>query len=158
MAWAKSIKEAVILFLVAVAAALAMNHFSPAGLPLLQLPQQSSSGTAALAKTVEVGFVRDMLDRGKGVLVDARSRVQYRQGHIPGAVSLPAYNHDEAIFSFMETYAAETTVVTYCSGVHCSDSHVLAEELVAAGYENVLVFSGGVEVWKNSGGTLEDSH
>ena len=43
-------------------------------------------------------------------------------------------------------------VVLYCSGGDCEDSHMLAQTLFGAGFENLLVYRDGFPDWVKRGG------
>lgn len=163
----KALAEALVLAVLSVAAALLINGVSPHGLSLVRPPAaapaetsaDTTGETASSDAIVDVATAESLLENGGAVFVDARSRDNYRQGHIPGAVSLPAYGADDdgedPFLMFMEQYPSDTAIVAYCSSVHCSDSHVLAEALVEAGYTAVYVFTGGMETWQEKGLALE---
>ena len=142
------LKEVAVLSLMAVVTALTVNFFSPAGISLIQTDSASNSPDVTI---VDLETVQKIATLENVVVVDARSQEQYQAGHIPGAVCLPAYNSDDAVFSFMDNYPLTTTVITYCSGVLCHDSHVLADELGDVGYTDVMIFAGGLEAWQERG-------
>lgn len=153
----KIIKEMVILSTLSVATALVVNSLSPVGLPLTRSPAVFST-TATSFPIIDVTTAKELLDNDASVFVDARSQDQYQQGHIPGAVLLPAYNLDEYIFPFLDTYPMDTALVAYCSNKQCGDSHLLADELAAAGYRNIRIFSGGIDAWQAGGYAVENAY
>ena len=104
-------------------------------------------GDVALAKKVH--------DSKKFVFVDARSRDDYDQGHIKGAVSLPVGQFDEKIEVFLEQYSPEKAIITYCSGRTCEDSHKLAQLLLEFGYTEINVFIDGFPGWEAEGHPIE---
>ncbi|MEA3231463.1 MAG: rhodanese-like domain-containing protein, partial [Thermodesulfobacteriota bacterium] len=59
----------------------------------------------------DVTLARKLYDSGKFVFVDARSRDDYEEGHIKGAVSLPVGEFDEKIDVFLEEYLSEKAIV-----------------------------------------------
>ncbi len=103
----------------------------------------------------DVTLARKLYDSGKFVFVDARSRDDYEEGHIKGAVSLPVGEFDEKIDVFLEEYSSEKAIVTYCSGRTCEDSHRLAQLLLAFGYTEINVFIDGFPGWKAEGYPIE---
>jgi len=84
----------------------------------------------------------------KPVIIDVREREEFRQGYIPGALSLPR--------GFLEMRVEEavpdknTPIVAYCAGGIRSliAGRILREEL---GYANVASMRGGFQAWKNLG-------
>lgn len=156
MTWRKTFQEMVILTTVAMIMALMVNTLSPNGISL-KTPPPATGVPDEVAGFPVVGFqeAMDMLESETWVFVDARSAQSYADGHLPGAVSLPVYNMEDYIFSFLDNHATDMTVVTYCSGIKCTDSHFVAEELAAAGYQDVRVFAEGIAKWREEGMPVE---
>lgn len=97
-----------------------------------------------------VGETREILAQG-GVAVDARDAETFRQGHIPGAFSLPLGEAEKGLPAFRKAVSPEKTLVVYCSGYGCTDSFDLAVRLMGAGYRDVRVFEGGFPAWHDAG-------
>ncbi len=95
----------------------------------------------------------------RGVLfLDARRSKDFAQGHIPGARSFPIWE-SEVVKGRVEALVAEgrdssLPVVLYCSGGDCEDSHLLAQTLFGAGFENLLVYRDGLPDWLKRGGPV----
>jgi rhodanese-related sulfurtransferase len=87
--------------------------------------------------------------------VDARIPEMYREGHLPGAVSLPLSEVDAALPAFQRQVPAEKTLIVYCSGYGCSDSFDLGVILRRSGYADVRVFEGGLPQWQDAGLPVE---
>ena len=160
----KTAKQAGILFGVAVIIAFAVNYFSPGGIALVGQWDVIQGVITAKEKNdivitdLEIGDVtlaRKLYDSGKFVFVDARSRDDYLEGHIKGAVSLPVGEFDEKIDVFLEEYSSEKAIVTYCSGRTCEDSHRLTQLLLAFGYTEINVFIDGFPGWEAEGYPIE---
>ena len=156
----KTIKEISIILGLSIAAAFSVNYFSPAGIALVGQWDTSEGVVTAKAKNelvikeLEVGTVslaRKLFDTGDYIFVDARSVEDYQEGHIKGAVSLPIGQVEEKLSVFLERYPPETSIITYCSGRTCQDSHHLAEVLMEMGYENINVFIDGFPGWEAEG-------
>src|SRR5438046_7932735 len=81
------------------------------------------------------------------VLVDVREKIEWNEGHIPGALHVPR--------GFLELQIEEAvpdkskTVVLYCAGG--VRSLMAAQTLQQMGYKNVISMSGGFGSWKGSG-------
>src|SRR5438132_6806136 len=92
--------------------------------------------------------VKATLDKAKPpVVLDVREKEEFRQGYLPGAVSLPR--------GFLEMRVEETVpdknapIVTYCgSGTRSLLAGRILKEL---GYTNVVSMRGGFSAWKNQG-------
>jgi adenylyltransferase/sulfurtransferase len=93
------------------------------------------------------------LGAGKPVaLLDVREREEYRQGYIPGAVSMPR--------GFLEMRVEETVpdkntpVIAYCqSGTRSLLAGRILKEL---GYKDVVSLRGGYGAWKNQGLPIQE--
>ena len=81
------------------------------------------------------------------VLLDVREREEFRQGYVPGAVSLPR--------GFLEMRVEEAVpeksqpVIAYCAGG--TRSLLAGRILKELGYANVVSMRGGFTAWKNKG-------
>lgn len=157
-------KESVALVLLACTAALVYNHFSPAGIALVG-NWDPSTGIVSAGNENSAGepenivrtpdLVKQYMNDPQAVIVDARNARSYREGHIPGARMLALSDFDRQIGPFFEEVPVSSKVIVYCSGVTCSDSHVLAEKLAEVGYDNVMVFPGGFSQWREQGYEIE---
>ena len=160
----KTAKEIIILLGISVVAAFTVNFFSPSGIALVGQWDDSKGAITAKAKNDvfvdefeidDVKIAKQIYDSGKAIFVDARSTDNYKDGHIKGAVSLPVGRFDEAVEAFKDQYSIESTIVTYCSGRTCNDSHHLAQLLFEHGYVNVSVFIDGYPGWEGEGYPVE---
>ena len=50
----------------------------------------------------------------------------------------------------------DAEIIIYCAGPACPQSRLASEKLISLGYENVRVFEGGLEEWKNAGYAIEN--
>ncbi len=80
------------------------------------------------------------------VLVDVRSEEGFRQGHIPGALSIPF----EQLPARLRELPKAKTVIAYCWDTTCTLSTKAAFILASKGYR-VKEMIGGFEAWKASG-------
>ena len=92
------------------------------------------------------------------LFLDARRSKDYAQGHVAGARSFPVWE-SEVLKGRVEALVAEgrdgsLPVVLYCSGGDCEDSHMLAQALFGAGFENLLVYRDGFPDWVKRGGAV----
>jgi rhodanese-related sulfurtransferase len=85
------------------------------------------------------------------VLLDTRSHAYYEQGHVPGALSLPA---GKIIASKLQEYPMDTLFVVYCAGPHCNSAHQGAKRLAGLG-RPVKLMIGGITGWLDEGYALE---
>jgi rhodanese-related sulfurtransferase len=160
----KTIQEISVLVGASIIAAFAVNYFSPAGIALVGQWDTAKGVITANEKNdivlddleiSDVALAKKLYDSQEFVFVDARSRDDYDEGHISGAVSLPVGQFDEKIEVFLEQYPPEKAIVTYCSGRTCEDSHKLAQLLLAFGYTEINVFIDGFPGWEAEGHPIE---
>jgi len=164
MGYKNTARDIVILLGSAVIAAFAVNYFSPTGISLVGQWDESKGVITANAKDDavvvdleidDVKIAKQIYDSGKAVFIDARSREDYEDGHIKGAVSLPVGQLDEFIEAFHDQYSTASTIITYCAGRMCDDSHKLAQLLFEQGYTKVSVFIDGYPGWESEGYPIE---
>ena len=94
----------------------------------------------------------------KAIFLDARRTDVYQAGHIKGARSMPVWEadiDDRVREFFNEVTDQQQPIVIYCSGGNCEDSHMLAEKLWGAGFENLLVYKDGFPAWQKMSGAVE---
>ena len=160
----KIFKEISVLIGVSIIAALAVNYFSPAGIALIGQWDTAKGVITAnerndmVLNDLEIGdvtFAKKLYDSKKFVFVDARSRDDYDEGHIKGAVSLPVGQFDEKIEAFSEQYPPDKPIITYCSGRTCEDGNKLAQHLLEFGYMEIGVFIDGFPGWEAAGYPIE---
>ncbi len=81
------------------------------------------------------------------VLLDVRAPECFREGHVPGAVSLP---YRRLADRTLAEYPAGTLFVVYCAGPHCNAADRAAARLARLG-RPVKKMIGGVEGWRDEG-------
>jgi len=96
-------------------------------------------GPAELAAAIEAGC--------PPLVLDVRSRREYRRGHVPGAVHLPfwriAARHDEL------PEAPEAGIVVYCG--HGPRAAIARRGLEKLGYRSVRLLRGHWSGWRRAG-------
>ena len=117
-----------------------------------------TSSTTYQPVPASLGQVRELYEKNQAVLVDARGTSVFESLHIRDAVSLPVADAERKLPDFRKRYANSTLLVVYCSGYGCRDSRLLAEKLQKAGYEEVLVYEGGIPEWQDAGLPVEGTH
>lgn len=87
---------------------------------------------------------------------DARTRTQYGERRIKGAVFSPAADAGDIEDDPVEEWSTDTRIVTYCACPHHLSSQ-RAASLIDAGYEHTYAIDEGLGGWINSGYPLEGS-
>ncbi len=94
---------------------------------------------------------------GEGlVLVDVRDARAWDQGHIPGAVHLPAAQIRSRLAD-LPPVDDDPDLVVYCWGPGCNGSTKAALALTLAGYRRVREMIGGFEYWAREGLAIESA-
>jgi 3-mercaptopyruvate sulfurtransferase SseA len=102
-------------------------------------------------KIVSVSDVKLMVDRGQRnpaevLLVDPRPAKYYEQGHVPGArnIQLPQIDPKDSLDPGISRYNA---IVVYGDDPGSAVARAMTKRLLAAGYDGVRFFAGGVKEW-----------
>ena len=136
--------QLVILVLVGAAVGLGFNAVSPKGIPMkggkeARLAQQG-------ARMMDLAEVQYYKDQPGTVFVDARSIYEFKLGHIPGALSLPADSFDPAFPKVAPLLKNAKLIIVYCSGGSCGTSEEVAQKLIEKGFtgNRVALFAEGL--------------
>lgn len=115
-----------------------------------------SGGSAAFPR-VELRELMEAVKTGNVRIIDARSPLFFRAGHLPGAVNLPRQDFRAAYARVQTVLEADRNrrLVVYCQGESCQDSDLVAAALQALGFEDVSVFAGGWKAWQAAGNPVE---
>jgi rhodanese-related sulfurtransferase len=107
---------------------------------------------ARLAFETDPADVWSAIERGRAdfVIVDCRPTASYLKTHLPGAISLPWAEIDEARVRALPP----GLVVTYCWGPSCNAATKGAHRLAALGRQ-VKEMIGGLEYWIREGHPTE---
>lgn len=87
------------------------------------------------------------------VLADARSRADYDNKHLPGAVSIPA----EEVGDYADKLDKTEEIITYCGSYECPASTMAAKEFKRLGFKNVRDYKGGIKEWEEKGYQTDSS-
>jgi rhodanese-related sulfurtransferase len=85
--------------------------------------------------------------RAGSVFVDARKDAEFRDGHVPGALSAPAAQSEKAIPEAVQALARDRALIIYCEGGDCQSSLLLADRMSQEGFKDIRVFTGGWAGW-----------
>jgi rhodanese-related sulfurtransferase len=82
-------------------------------------------------------------------LVDARTRVEYGEGHVRGAVNCPSSETKDLLKKLVQNRSRQ--LVFYCNGPKCTKSQKAARAALALGYTNVVEYNEGLPAWGKAG-------
>ncbi|MBI9073341.1 MAG: rhodanese-like domain-containing protein [Melioribacteraceae bacterium] len=107
-------------------------------------------------KSLRTHQVFELFENGKAKLIDARDEWDYNDGHIQGAINLPAYDF-EINNPNLSDLDRNSLIVIYCGDEECDLSKKLASGLMDIGFKNVYIYVGGWFEWLESGYPIEVS-
>ena len=87
------------------------------------------------------------------IVAEALGPLYYEEAHLPGAVNLDPARFDELVPELFPSRRRE--IVVYCASETCRNSDEAAAKLVALGYADVKVYTGGKADWLAAGLPVE---
>jgi rhodanese-related sulfurtransferase len=93
--------------------------------------------------------LREAIDTGTVVVLDALPASYYEKAHLPGALNL--VEADVAALAPILVPDKATRIVTYCSNAACGNSKAVAHLLERAGYTDVRTYRDGIQDWSDAG-------
>ena len=106
-------------------------------------------------KIIDADQLKTWIDQGKKILlIDSRVASEYKEGHIPTAINIPAPVMDQhrAKLPKDRSYA----VVFYCNGwPECKKSHEASQKAIEWGYRHIYWFRDGIPAWQTKRYPLE---
>jgi rhodanese-related sulfurtransferase len=160
----KDIKGLFLLLFFAVTTAFLFNFFSPFGIAILGQWETSKGVVTAISKTdsveasIEINnpvVIKQIVQKKERIILDARPRDIYNQGHLPSALSFPLMDFDDNIGQLLSSINRQSAILVYCSSFECTDSHTFATRLKNLKFIDVKVFSGGFRQWQEMGYEIE---
>ena len=87
----------------------------------------------------------------RGVWLDPRSRIDYLDGHIPGAMHIP-FENLRSDHSGLDDY---DVIIVYGDDYNSPVALAASKTLMELGFEDVRTLRGGLRVWRAAGNTIE---
>lgn len=86
--------------------------------------------------------------QGAALFVDARSEEEFEQGHVAGAIHIPAAEKDLYLDRIFEHLPFGMMIIIYCEGGECESSNVVYEFLAMNGFstDDLRIFHPGWEI------------
>jgi rhodanese-related sulfurtransferase len=97
-------------------------------------------------KIISLVQLKKLLGEKRGVMLDARSAGEYKQGHIKGASNIPALDV-EKYFDKLVTIPRDTLVIIYCNNPECDLGQMLADFLKVMEFKHLLIYDDGWDGW-----------
>ena len=101
-------------------------------------------------EALSITELRRRLATGDVVLIDVRPELEYRAGHIPGALSVPV----EKLATVLRTLPHDKEIVAYCRGPFCLFSHEGVLALKKKGFK-ARRLNRGLPDWRFAGLPVE---
>ncbi len=146
----KTIKETLLILAIGCIIGFVVNAFSEQPVPLIPQPKQVEQWPVLTLEEV-----RQYIDEGLGIIIDARDAKYFEMGHLPGAVNLPAKEFGEVFATIGDSLPQDFPLVVYCHGGNCSESHEVLEYLEELEFHPLFIFSSGWEEWEANGLPIE---
>ncbi|WP_026421918.1 rhodanese-like domain-containing protein [Actinokineospora inagensis] len=102
-----------------------------------------------MARVISTDEVKQKIDAGSAVVLEALPPSYYDEAHLPGALNLPLDEVDDRAGGLIPSKDAE--VIVYCSNEACSNSGIAADRLIELGYTNVFKYAAGKQDWVGAG-------
>jgi rhodanese-related sulfurtransferase len=106
-------------------------------------------------KTVSLAQAHTLWQEGQTLFLDAQELPEYREMHIPGALSIPPELLEKEWDRSMADVIKGRHIVVYCSQASCDAALKVAERLQSLGYTEVLTFTEGFRAWNEAGYQVE---
>jgi rhodanese-related sulfurtransferase len=153
----KLVLKAALIFLIGSGVGLAYNAFSSTGIPL-ETPLRASSSEVINWELHLDGLratlvdAKHAFDTQSAIFIDSRSPDAYAQGHIRGALNVPASRPIARAKEVLAGVSKDAAIITYCSGGGCRSSVGLARLLIQEfRFANTRSFHGGWPAWVEAG-------
>lgn len=103
--------------------------------------------STAKYKIVDTGGLTYLINRENGVVIDIRSKDEFKHGHIAGSVHILPSEIKSGTLTTIEKYKATPIIVVCKLGQTAAES---ANLLVKAGFENVSLLKNGMGAWNEN--------
>ena len=97
---------------------------------------------------VDADRLKTWIDQGKKILlIDSRVASEYKEGHIPTAINIPAPVMDQQRTKLPKDRSYP--IVFYCNGwPECKKSHDACQKAIQWGYTQIYWFRDGIPAWQ----------
>ena len=89
-----------------------------------------------------------LMNRSDAVMLDIRAPAEFKKGHILGAKTLTQEQVNKADYKSLEKFKSKPIIVVCAMGVSARRT---ASQLVKAGFPQVAVLKGGMNIWTSVG-------
>ncbi len=147
----RAIREAAVLFVIAVIVAIIVNALRPDGIPFFGFTPASPKKQQSTIQEITLSTAYELYLKNKVVFVDARDPFSFEEGHIAGAINIYPDEVNIGTPKLKKIMSPDSVVVTYCDGPRCPLSKETAQGLLLQGVPVVKVLVDGWALWSNAG-------
>jgi 3-mercaptopyruvate sulfurtransferase SseA len=94
--------------------------------------------------------LQDRLHDPDVVIIDARRAIDFRAGHIEGAINIPVNATATERSNILSSVSPSSEVVIYCQSATCTYAEKVANAIAFSGYENVSLYREGWREWERA--------
>lgn len=110
------------------------------------IPSSKDKNQINIIKLLNTEEAKDFFNRGDALFIDARDPWEYSEIHVYNSINIPEFNFNpnNPLLKFLDKNGI---YITYCSANECDLSKKLATKLKNLGFNNVYVYTDGIEKW-----------
>ncbi len=149
--WSTSIREACLLFLLALVVTAISWVLRSEGLPLVADPVGYELELAAPLTVTEKALA--LYDEGDYLFVDTRPRTGGEFQTIPGAFFIREASFDDDLLEYFDFMTTDDHFILFGDGDLFPVSNIAAR-MKDRGYRNLFILKGGLAAWRGAGGEI----
>ncbi|MDY6933822.1 MAG: rhodanese-like domain-containing protein [Spirochaetota bacterium] len=151
----KAIKESTYIVIISVIIGFAVNLLHPNGFILISKEEYNNKRIVLISS--EEAQIKHT--GSTGIFIDSRSKEEYYDAHINGAIHIPAEPEStsmQKIKANLSILKQQKEPVIYCSGTSCGTSEILAKRLMQMGFSrHIYIIKHGFPEWRSEGYPVE---
>ncbi len=149
----RTIQQTFTILALSVVMGMAINALSRDPLPLIRPPDEREGKWPVLT----ADEVMQRIEEGSALAIDARDAKYFEEGHIPGAINLPASTFGETFAETGDTLPRDFPLIVYCQGGPCDESFDVLEHLEVLEFQSLHIYKGGWLEWEEKKLPVETS-
>ncbi len=120
--------------------------------------QKNANADSESDSDFTVELLYDFWSTESAIFLDARTKEEFSEGHIPRSFHLPLEAFGSATPDILQVFPADQTFIVYCGGGDCHASHAVGALMIDLGFTNTLVYEGGYSAWPEAGHPVETGY
>lgn len=143
--------KAFVIAAVASSVGLALNAMASKPLPLVYIPPKHLELGGVKVTLINEKEAKKQFDIEGTIFVDTRETKAYAEGHVKGALLLPADTMEDRFPLIQPLLPEESSLILYCYGPECEMAEKVGLFLAQLGYKRMMIMSAGFPEWKKAG-------